>query len=69
MLTPDMEAILNEVTKTVHTPKTGTADLHADCGVTHHLDPDQLRTMPVTKAVSDHDAIKCGRCFEDGRGY
>lgn len=64
-----MEAILNEVTQTVHTHKTGESDLHTSCGATYHLNPDQLEAMSVRRAVSAHDASKCGRCFEDGRGY
>lgn len=64
-----MDGILNEYTNTVHKHETGTADLHTPCGVTHNINPDQLRAISVHQATTEYDANKCGRCFEDGGGY
>lgn len=61
--------VLNEHTKTVHKHELGSTNLHTVCGVTHHLASDHLREVPVERAVSDHGATKCGRCFEGGGGY
>jgi hypothetical protein len=65
----NMESIVNEVTRTVHKHETGASDLHTRCGVTYNLDPEQLQTMSLSRATTDYDASKCGRCFEDGGGY
>ncbi len=64
-----MECVLNETTKTVHKHEIGKSDLQTECGVTYHLEPDQLRLTTITQATADIGAEKCGRCFDDGRGY
>lgn len=64
-----MEVVLNESTKTVHRHESGASDLHTACGVTHHLDGDQLRVVSAEWAADDHDVSRCGRCFDDGNGY
>ncbi|MFB6156758.1 MAG: hypothetical protein ABEJ34_02825 [Haloferacaceae archaeon] len=61
--------VLNEHTRTVHKQETGASTFHTVCGATHLLDPDRLREVPVERALADHSATKCGRCFEDGGGY
>jgi len=60
---------LNERTKTVHKHEAGAPSLHTICGATYHLAGERLREVPVERAIADHDADKCGRCFEDGGGY
>jgi len=69
LVTANMELVLNETTKTVHKHETSAATLHTECGVTHNLDPDRLELITDDSPVTDHDAQKCGRCFEDGGGY
>lgn len=69
MVPNNMEGVLNEVTQTVHAHNPGESALHTSCGVAYNLSPDQLETMSVRQAMSVHNASKCGRCFEDGRGY
>jgi hypothetical protein len=64
-----MVGVLNEYTKTVHKHETGASALHTVCGVTYNVSSEQLRTMSVTEATADHDADKCGRCFDDGGSY
>jgi hypothetical protein len=64
-----MGAVLNELTQTVHKHNAGDSEIHTACGVTHHVDDDQLRVVPVERATGDHGASKCGRCFDDGGGY
>lgn len=70
-----MDVILNELTETVHKYEAGSSELHAACGVTHHLAPDRLRgprklrRISLERASIDYDASKCGRCFDDGGGY
>ena len=65
----DTYGVLNQHTKTIHKHETGAPDLHTVCGATYHLEPDRLRTISVKRAVAEHDADKCGRCFEGGTGY
>lgn len=67
--TESTDAVLNETTKTVHRHARGNSDLQTVCGLTHHVNPDQLRTTSVKRATTDFDASKCGRCFDDGGGY
>ena len=69
MITLLMDGVLNEVTGTIHRSEPGTAEPRATCGVTYHLDVGRLSEMSVERATADHDARKCGRCFEDGHGY
>lgn len=64
-----MKAILNEYTKTVHKQETGAPDLHTVCGASYNLDAEQLQAISVTKAATDHNADRCGRCFDDAGGY
>jgi hypothetical protein len=64
-----MEGLLNETTGTVHEIRAEEPVLEADCGVTNHLDADQLRRVPVERATTELGADKCGRCFEDAGGY
>lgn len=64
-----MDLILNERTQTAHRPETGVEELHAVCGVTRQLAPDQLRTVSLERTNADATLSKCGRCFDDGGGY
>lgn len=64
-----MKGVLNETTKTVHKHEIGKTELQTECGLTHHVAPDQLQTTSVEQATADFDARKCGRCFEEGGGY
>ena len=64
-----MDCVLNETTRTVHKVEPGVPELHAECGVAYHLDPDQLQKTSVTRAEREIDATKCGRCFENGGEY
>jgi hypothetical protein len=64
-----LHVILNEQTMTVHKHESGAAGLQAVCGVTQQLDRDQLREVPVERAVTDENATRCGRCFDDGGSY
>mgnify|MGYP000135464675 FL=1 len=61
--------VLNERTKTVHKHEPGAPNFHTVCGATYHLAADRLRTVSIERAIADHDADKCGRCFESGNGY
>jgi hypothetical protein len=54
---------------TIHKHEMGAADFQTVCGQTYHVEHGQLRMVPVNQATDEHDADKCGRCFEDGRGY
>lgn len=64
-----MDGVLNQHTETIHKHEWGAPDLHTVCGATYNLDADGLRQIPVEQAVTDVDASKCGRCFDDGGGY
>ncbi len=63
-----MEYLLNETTRTVHKQERGARSPQAVCGVTYHLDPDQLQTR-AEESAGDINASKCGRCFDAGGGY
>jgi hypothetical protein len=65
----DVRGILNETSMTIHEHEMGAEDFQTLCGQTYHLDHEQLRTIQVERATEEFDAKKCGRCFEDGRGY
>jgi hypothetical protein len=65
----DVRGILNETSMTIHKHEMGAADFQTVCGQTYHVEHGQLRMIPVTQATEEFDADKCGRCFEDGRGY
>ncbi|MFB6301482.1 MAG: hypothetical protein ABEH78_01270 [Haloferacaceae archaeon] len=64
-----MKVVLNEFTETIHKHEPGTSELHTVCGISHHLDHDQLHRLPAERATTNYDASKCGRCFDDGGGY
>lgn len=64
-----MDAVLNEVTNTVHKHAMGRSDLQSACGATANLDHDDLRITTIEPEISPSDATKCGRCFDDGGGY
>ncbi|WP_338740154.1 hypothetical protein [Haloplanus salilacus] len=68
-LREDVRGILNETSMTIHKHAMGAEKFQTLCGQTYHLDRGQLRTMQVERATEELDAEKCGRCFEDGRGY
>ena len=65
----ERRGILNETTMTLHKQETGMADFQAPCGHTAHVPQDRLRIVEITHVIDEHDASRCGRCFEDGRGY
>jgi hypothetical protein len=61
--------VLNQATRTVHRRKAENGEFGTVCGHTRHVDSDHLRRTSVEEATEERDATKCGRCFEDGRGY
>jgi len=65
----DVNGILNETSMTIHKHEVGAADFQTLCGQTYHLEHGQLREIQVRQATEKLNADKCGRCFEDGRGY
>lgn len=63
-----VDGVLNQGTQTVH--KRVGDGLGTACGATKWLDQGRLRPVSIEEAVRVGDAVKCGRCFEDGpRGY
>ncbi|QLK25891.1 hypothetical protein HYG81_17715 [Natrinema zhouii] len=64
-----MNGVLNETTNKIHQHESGRSDFQTTCGATSHVAHDHLRLVPVEQAVSDVDANRCGRCFDDGGGY
>jgi hypothetical protein len=65
----DVRGVLNETSRTIHKHEMGAEDYRTLCGQSYHLDRGQLRMIQVKQATERFDAEKCGRCFEDGRGY
>lgn len=65
----DVSGILNETSQTIHKQELGTGDFQTLCGQTYHLDHGQVRKIQIEQATKEFDVDKCGRCFEDGRGY
>jgi len=65
----EVTGILNETSMTIHKHETGATDFRTECGQTSHVDHGQLREVPVDRATDELGARKCGRCFEEGRGY
>jgi len=65
----DIRGILNETSMTIHKHEVGTAEFQTACGQTYHLDHGQLQKIEVERATDEFGAEKCGRFFEDGRGY
>jgi hypothetical protein len=64
-----MEGVLNETTETVHKRESDPAHGEAKCGATSTVTHDQIRVVPVERAIDEKAATKCGRCFGDGGGY
>jgi len=64
-----MEGVLNETTATVHKHEPDPTHGEAECGATSTVDHDQIRIVPVERALDQEAATKCGRCFGDGGGY
>ncbi|WP_408959315.1 hypothetical protein [Natrinema sp. 74] len=64
-----MNGVLNETTNKIHKREAGRSDFQTSCGATSHVAHENLRLMPVERAISDTDANRCGRCFADGDGY
>ncbi|WP_372480235.1 hypothetical protein ACAH01_03400 [Halomicrobium sp. HM KBTZ05] len=64
-----MKGLLNESTATVHKYEPQRGRGVAECGATTTVTHDQLRVLPVERALDERDASKCGRCFGDGGGY
>ncbi|MFB6210090.1 MAG: hypothetical protein ABEI76_00985 [Halobacteriales archaeon] len=64
-----MNPILNESTQTVHKHETGAPELHTECGIMLHANPDHLERMSLERALQEQEADKCGRCFDEGGGY
>lgn len=65
----DERGILNETSKTIHKHRRGTGEFQTLCGQTYRLEHRQLREIEIAQATEEFDAEKCGRCFDDGRGY
>jgi hypothetical protein len=64
-----MEGVLNERTHTVHKKGAENPYSRTKCGATNDVGHDELRAVPVERAVDDYDACRCGRCFTDAGGY
>lgn len=69
VVTRAMRGVLNEATDTVHKREPGESDFQTACGATAHVPHDDLRVAPVDPTVASTNASKCGRCFDDGKGY
>lgn len=65
----EVRGILNETSMTIHKHELGGADFQTLCGQTYRLGHGQLQKIQVERATEELNAEKCGRCFEDGRGY
>jgi hypothetical protein len=65
----DTRGILNETRMTIHKHEMGGEEFQTMCGLTYHLGHGQLQTVRIKRAIREFDAEKCGRCFEEGRGY
>lgn len=63
------DGILNEITRTVHKRGVDGTGFRTECGATRRLAPDDLRRVPIERAVTDADVDKCGRCFRGAGGY
>ncbi len=61
--------VLNETSMTIHKREAGTKGFTTLCGQSYHLDCGQLQKVQLNQAIKELNADKCGRCFEDGRGY
>ncbi|QLG50388.1 hypothetical protein [Natrinema halophilum] len=64
-----MNGVLNETTNKIHKYEAGRSDFQTACGATSHVAHEHLRLIPIEQAVSESEAIRCGRCFTDGNGY
>jgi len=69
LLSEPTNGVLNETTNTVHKHKTGGSDFETECGLTHHVAQDSLRTIHIEQAIDRSDLSKCGRCFSEAGGY
>ena len=67
--TREVRGILNETSMPIHGHEIGAAEFRTACGQTYHIKRGRLRKMPVERATEEFGATKCGRCFENGRGY
>jgi hypothetical protein len=65
----DARGILNETRMTIHKHEMGAEEFQTLCGLTYHLEHGQLQTVQIGRAINEFDAEKCGRCFDEGRGY
>lgn len=65
----DVRGIMNETSKTIHKHEIGVGDYRTLCGQSYHLDREQLQIIQIKQATERFDAEKCGRCFDNGRGY
>jgi hypothetical protein len=65
----EVPGILNETSMTIHRHEMGAVEFRTACGQTYHVEHGQLREVPVDRATEELGARKCGRCFEEGRGY
>lgn len=65
----NVSGILNETSMTIHKQEMGAEGFQTLCGQTYHLEQGQLQRIQVVRASEQLGAEKCGRCFEEGRGY
>jgi len=61
--------VLNETTNTVHKHETGASEFETECGLIHHVAPDNLCRVSVERAVTSESTDRCGRCFPGAGGY
>lgn len=61
--------VLNETTGTIHKQETVGSELETVCGATYNLPEGALRLANIGTAIDMRHTTKCGRCFDDGRGY
>ena len=61
-----MTVVVNKATDKMHKQETGKTQFHTACGVSYHMDPDQLQLTSLEQLSTPQ---KCGRCFDDGGGH
>lgn len=63
------DGVLNKTTGTVHKQEIAEAGLKSVCGVTYNVPEGSLQSTDIGTAIELRHTAKCGRCFDDGRGY
>lgn len=63
--------LLNEATNTLHRPAATTSRNTSECGALRRVTDDQITVIEESETAleQDRNIARCGRCFDDGRGY